>query len=268
MNVDDTKKISSRYGMVPYHTTIHTTTLLILALEATVPTHLPIPSYTMLYRRVAYYSLLSSYAVDAYLSKAETMMHLTLWSWCLQILYFELPVPTAQENNSYSKLLPILHGPAFTGAHALFAMYLWTLYANPQMEYDLAPKGRPGWVILARAAWFHALPVVLQWYDLQQIGTLLHHRVYQPLLQSLSSPWKRYGVYFWMAVGGYFAMGLTWEQVNGDATGTYKVQHVSPETFVNVSKALGVTACVASFVGGFWPVLLQSDPEEDKTKKI
>ena len=113
----------------------------------------------MLHRRITYYSLLSTYVADAYASSGESMMHLTLWSWFLQMLYFELPLGKIKDEEAEKKeqvtttksitspwVVHLLHGPAFAGAHALFAMYLWTLYANPDMEFDLAPPARPaGW---------------------------------------------------------------------------------------------------------------------------
>ena len=61
---------------------------------------------------------------------------------------------------------------------------------------------------------------------------------------------------FWVSVVGYFAMGFTWEQVNGDADGTYNAIFVSPETFVLVSKALGVVSCVVAFLAFIKPKLL------------
>ena len=61
---------------------------------------------------------------------------------------------------------------------------------------------------------------------------------------------------FWVSVVGYFAMGFTWEQVNGDADGTYNATFVSPETFVLVSKALGVVSCVVAFLAFIKPKLL------------
>ena len=51
-------------------------------------------------------------------------------------------------------------------------------------------------------------------------------------------------------------MGLTWEQVNGDAAGTYNVTIVSPEAFVNISKAAGVASCIAVYAFMIKPKLI------------
>lgn len=225
----------------------------------------------MLHRRVTYYSLLSSYVADAYASKGESIMHLTLWSWFLQMIYFELPLggnakqqqPQEGTPTTPPWLVQLVHGPAFCGAHALFGMYLWTLYANPSMEFDLAPAGRPAWLVLARAAWLHVAPVAFQWVDLLQCRRLLRRTVYES--RTFLSK-NKYLLYFWASVGGYFAMGLTWEQVNGNAAGTYNVTTMSAETYVLVSKIIGVASCLVSFAVGFKPLLLDNNEEEQKKK--
>lgn len=216
-------------------------------------------------RRAFFYILLMTLLADCYASRAETMMHLTLWSYGLHMLYFELPLqmldadgdprtaaPHNKNNNASHSLVRaltlLLHGPSFSGAHALFAMYLWTLYANPAMEFQLAPPGRAVWLVYARAFWLHAGPVFLHWMDLRSTS---NRRVLRTIYQSVHHHRRnRLLLYFWASVGGYFAMGLTWEQVNGDATGTYRIEPMSEETFVNVGKVLGVAACLASFLVG------------------
>lgn len=184
-------------------------------------------------RRVFFYALFVTLIADTYASKAEVLNHLTLWSWIVHTLYFELHLASSPMSAR------LLHGPSFTGAHALFAMYCWTLFANPQMEYDLAPEGRAEWLILARAAFLHFAPVVFHWIDINQSKI------------TLREAYKGYGrsmlFQFWAMVGGYFAMGLTWEQFNGDASATYNVTIVSPETYVLVSKAIGVISCAGSY---------------------
>jgi len=213
-------------------------------------------SFVMM-RRIFYYILLSTFVADCYASKAETMMHLTMWSYFLHLLYFELPLGGDQpkEPQSFTSTLVLwLHGPSFSGAHALFAMYLWTLYANPDMEFDLAPPGRAVWMVYLRAFWLHAGPVILHWMDLRSVP---QQKVLQQIYQTRTSVGTTKNLlYFWASVGGYLAMGLTWEQVNGDATGTYKIETMSEETYVNVSKLLGVAACVASFLVGTKAYLL------------
>jgi len=184
-------------------------------------------------RRWKFYALLITLMADIYVSEAKVLEHLTLWSWILHMIYFELPL------QSSTKILPWIHGPSLSGSHALFAMYVWTMIANPNMEFDLAPEGRSDLVVYLRAVWLHAAPVVLHYYDLKKHAAVLR-RAYQP----------RKGLFlsFWTSVGGYFAVGLTWEACFEDSgAGTYNVTRVSPEVFVNVSKALGVIACVATF---------------------
>lgn len=197
-------------------------------------------------RRAAYYTLLATFVADAVASKAETLMHLTLWSWFLHILYFELPltIPTTPQQSS---LIRFFHGPSFCGSHALFSMYLFTLFVNPKMEFDLAPPGRPDWLVLARACVLHVTPVLFHWMDWYYHADTLQRSYLgyenSKLLQ------------FWACLGGYFAMGLTWEQVNGDVTGTYNIESMSAETFTNLSKTIGISACIASFYGFLKPKL-------------
>lgn len=196
-----------------------------------------------LVRRLSFYILLSTALVDFYASKCDSMLHLTLWSCILHTLYFELPL------NEATTLALFFHGPSFSGAHALFAMYLWTLYANPNMEFDLAPEGRAVWLVYVRAFWLHFGPVLLHWIDLASNREALQ-LIYK------SATINTFLLYFWSSVGGYFAMGLSWEQVSGDASATYHIENMSEETYVNVSKALGVTACILSFLIGIKAQLL------------
>jgi hypothetical protein len=86
--------------------------------------------------RLVFYTLLFSWIADVYVSKAAVLDHLTLWSWTLHTFYFELHLPSSPT------LTKMLHGPSFAGAHALAIMYIWTMIANPNMEFDLAPPGR------------------------------------------------------------------------------------------------------------------------------
>lgn len=199
-------------------------------------------------RRVIFYALFSTLLLDAYVSHADVLNHLTLWSWIVHTLYFELHVPSSPG------LTRALHGPSFTGAHALFAMYVWVLIANPTMEFDLAPEGRADWVVYARAAFMHAAPVVFHWIDLSQNKS------------ALCAAYKGYDssklFQFWAMIGGYFAMGLTWEQFNGDASGTYNVTIVSPEAFSAISKVTGVLACLASYFVLAKPVLFKETKAE------
>jgi len=66
----------------------------------------------------------------------------------------------------------------------------------------------------------------------------------------------RWWMYFWSSVGGYFAIGLTWEQVNGDATGTYNVTIMDPELYVLVSKVTGILSCIFAFFYFIKPILM------------
>jgi len=188
-------------------------------------------------------SLLLTLIADTHASHGETLMHLTLWSWILHTLYFAIPLAKAPF------LVRLLHGPSLGGAHALFSMYVWTLTVNPRMEFDLAPPGRSDAVILLRAAWLHVMPVVFHWVDLlacDQANMLLLQQAYRGHSGKL--------LQFWACLGGYFAMGLTWEYFNGDAGATYNVTVVSTETYVNVSKALGVVSCVLVFFAWRGPI--------------
>jgi hypothetical protein len=57
----------------------------------------------------------------------------TLWSWTLHTLCFLPFYP--------SKLWTLLtYGPSAGGAWALMVMWMWTMIANPGMEYQLSPK--------------------------------------------------------------------------------------------------------------------------------
>lgn len=78
-------------------------------------------------RRCIFYVLFITLIVDIYVSKAAVLDHLTIWSWILHVLYFELHLPTSPG------MVKLLHGPSFTGAHALLLMYIWTMIANPQV---------------------------------------------------------------------------------------------------------------------------------------
>lgn len=203
------------------------------------------------FRRLSFYALLITLIADCVASHSATLLHLTIWSWCLHILYFELPL-TSTTTRCEDALLRLLHGPSFCGSHALFAMYLFTLYANPDMEFDLSPPGRPVWLVLVRAFWLHAIPVVLHWIDWSCHAKVLQEKfvaVQQPA-PTTSRLWQ-----FWACLGGYFAMGLTWEQVNGDSAGTYNIKSMSEETYVNLSKLIGILACVVSFAVALRPRL-------------
>ena len=165
-------------------------------------------------RKIIFYAFLTTLIADTYASKAEVLNHLTLWSFILHMLYFELQLPST---SAFTQTLArIFHGPSFCGSFALFSMYVWTLIANPTMEFDLAPEGRAVWLIYARGFWLHLGPILCHYIDFQQNQVVLRD-MYS------STGWNKSKLcQFWMCLGGYFAMGLTWEQVNGDASGTYK----------------------------------------------
>ena len=191
----------------------------------------------ILIRRVVFYTLLSTLIADVYASKAAVLDHLTIWSWCLHTLYFELYLPASPT------MAKLLHGPSFTGAHALFFMYLWTMVANPKMEFDLAPAGRASWLVYVRALFLHFAPIVFHWTDIS-----LNQKQLVDIYKSPAFlPKDGYLFQFWACVGGYFAMGLTWEQFNGDAAATYKIEIVDEATYVLVSKVIGVVSCLVSY---------------------
>ena len=80
---------------------------------------------------------LTTFFADAWASEGATLMHLTVWCWALHTLYFLIPV------NSCRPVSRLLHGPSYVIAHALAAMWLWSLYAARGAELEMAPDGRP-----------------------------------------------------------------------------------------------------------------------------
>lgn len=200
-------------------------------------------------RKIIFYAFLATLIADTYASKAEVLHHLTIWSFILHMLYFELHLSSTSSFFTQT-LIRIYHGPSFCGSFALFAMYIWTLIANPSMEFDLAPEGRATWLIYVRGFWLHLGPILCHYIDMQQNETMLRE-------VHSSTGWNTSKLcQFWMCLGGYFAMGLTWEQVNGDASGTYNVTMVSPEMYVLISKAIGVVSCIVAFMVFVKPKLL------------
>jgi hypothetical protein len=200
-------------------------------------------SNSIMIRRAFFYAFLASILLDTYFSQAVCLDHLTLWSFVLHTVYFELHLPTS------FTLARILHGPSFCGAHALFIMYAWTLIANPSMEFDLAPEGRSASIIYARGIWLHLGPVLCHWLDFKRNANILREAY------AYNGYNKSHLFQFWSCLG-YFAMGLTWEQVNGDAAGTYNVQIVTPETYVIIGKVAGVASCIVAFASMIKPKLL------------
>lgn len=198
-------------------------------------------------RRIVFYVLLISWVADVYASKAAVLDHLTLWSWTLHTLYFELYLPASPT------LAKVLHGPSFTGAHALFFMYVWTMIANPNMEFDLAPPGRAAWLVYARALYMHLFPIIFHWVDIIQNQATLVELYASPAFLSKDGTLFQ----FWACVGGYFTMGLTWEQFNGDAAGTYNIEIVDDATYVLISKVIGVLSCIIAFYFGLRPKLIK-----------
>jgi len=198
-------------------------------------------------RRAIFYVFLASLLCDVYASKAAVLDHLTIWSWCLHMLYFELHLPT------YQGMAKALHGPSFTGAHALFSMYCWTMFANPNMEFDLAPEGRAAWLVYVRALVLHLFPVIFHWMDLSSNQVILAEIYESSAFLERNSMLFR----FWVCLGGYFAMGLTWEQFNGDAAATYRVEIVPDETYVLVSKVIGVLSCIVAYSLALKPKLFK-----------
>lgn len=209
-------------------------------------------SKSILFRQLTFYTFFFTLLFDTYFSNAKVLEHLTVWSWILHTIYFQLSL----NSNCHisTKSIQIFHGPSFCGAHALAAMYVWTLTINPQMEFDLAPEGRPSWLIYTRGVWLHFLPILVHYYDIYHIDSLtINKMIFYNVYYHVGKSWL---FQFWACVGGYFAMGLTWEQVNGDAAGTYNVTIVSAETYVVVSKIIGVLACVLSFWFVFRPKVI------------
>ena len=192
-------------------------------------------------RRVCFYAFFATILWDAYTSQADVLNHLTLWSFILHTIYFELHLPSS------TSLVRYFHGPSLCGSFALFNMYIWTLIANPQMEFELAPEGRTSLVIYTRGFWLHLGPVICHWFDFHEN---------QLVLKEAYSKYKDSRMFqFWTCLG-YFSLGLTWEQFNGDPSGTYNVTIVSNETFVLVSKAIGVVSCIVAYTFMVKPKLI------------
>ena len=195
-------------------------------------------------RKIQYYTLFFTLLLDAYASKGECLLHLTIWSWILHILYFEIRL-----GSDSIFLIKLLHGPSLGGSLALFLMYIWTLVVNPQMEFDLAPVGRATWFIYVRAIWLHVIPVLYHYIDYTNTtNKSVLSNVYEGTKDNTA-------LKIWSCVGGYLAMGLVWEQVvaavNGDdhnPSDVYNVKLVSPEVYINVSKVLGIGSCVLIYL--------------------
>ena len=151
--------------------------------------------------------------------------------------------------------VPFFPGFCSGGSFALLLCYIWTLAVNPSMEFDLAPPGRAPWLVYVRAFFFHFVPVFFHIHDLKSHSQLLKLR-YLRTLSNSSKPMRIFFL-FWSSVGGYLAMGLTWEQLAGDsAAGIYNVTIVSVETFTNVSKGLAILGCLSAFFAFLKPKLL------------
>ena len=130
-------------------------------------------------------------------------------------------------------------------------MYLWTMIINPNMEFDLAPVGRKVWVVYVRAVWLHIIPVIFHYIDYNNNIKMLR-KVYEGTGSNNTA------LLIWSAVGGYLAMGLTWEQIQGGGSGgasLYNITLVSPEVYINVSKALGVISCLIMYYIYLKPIM-------------
>ena len=133
----------------------------------------------------------------------EVIWHLTIWIWFLHTVALNINV------QSYPNLARIFHGPSFNGAWSLAAMYCFTLYANPTMEFDLAPKGRPVWMIYLRAFWLHFFPVIAVIMDLS-----MNRIAFQTLYQHFEN-WSAGGLDYKYPLGlltclGSVALSLVW----------------------------------------------------------
>ena len=181
----------------------------------------------------------------------EVIWHLTIWTWILHTVAFNIPV------SSYPNLARLTHGSSFNGAFSLAATYCLTLYANPTMEFDLAPKGRPDWMIYLRAFWLHYFPVIAVMLDMK-----INKMAFQTLYKYFEN-WSAGGLDYKYPLGiltcfGSIAMSLIWEMVNGDPSGTYNITSMPPsfpllgttsatEQFVLYSKIIGTFGAVMSY---------------------
>ena len=170
----------------------------------------------------------------------QVIWHLTIWTWILHTIAFNIPI------HLFPNLARLTHGPSYNGAWSLAAVYCWTLYANPTMEFDLAPEGRPVWLVYLRAFWFHFFPPIAVTIDM-----MLNKISFQTLYKNFHN-WSAGGLDYTYPLGlltcmGSIVLGLVWEVVNGDPSATYNVTSMSNEQFVLIGKIIGTTAAVLSY---------------------
>jgi hypothetical protein len=176
---------------------------------------------------------------DVYATPA-VIWHLTIWTWILHTVAFSIPI------HRYPNLARLTHGPSFNGAFSLAACYCWTLYANPTMEFDLAPKGRPDWLIYLRGFGLHFFPVIAVMMDI-----ITNKLAFRTLYRHFDN-WSAGGLDYKYPLGfltclGSIALGLIWEIVNGDPSGTYNVTTMTNEEFVLGSKVIGTSVAILSY---------------------
>ena len=176
---------------------------------------------------------------DVYATPA-VVTHFTLWTWILHTVAFNIPV------HMFPNLARLTHGPSYNGAWSLAAAYCWTLYANPTMEFDLAPAGRPNWMIYLRAFWLHFFPIVAVTIDMR-----INKIAFQTLYNQFDN-WSAGGLDYKYPLGlltclGSVVLGLVWELVNGDPSDTYNVTSMTNEQFVLGGKLIATGAAVCSY---------------------
>mmetsp|Transcript_22087 Transcript_22087/g.44343 ORF Transcript_22087/g.44343 Transcript_22087/m.44343 type:complete len:84 (+) Transcript_22087:514-765(+) len=57
-------------------------------------------------RKIIFYAFLATLIADTYASKAEVLNHLTLWSFILHMLYFELHLPSKSSTLTQTLIHP------------------------------------------------------------------------------------------------------------------------------------------------------------------
>jgi hypothetical protein len=179
---------------------------------------------------------LTTFFADAWASEGATLMHLTVWCWALHTLYFLIPV------NSCRPVSRLLHGPSYVIAHALAAMWLWSLYAARGAELEMAPDGRPEWITLVRAGWMTCAPLVYLNWDLIQMRDSGITQLYT----GMEGDWMFNA---WICLAP-FGCGQVWTWATSFQAGQmYNVDIlVSDETYLLVANVVGGSAGLLAYL--------------------
>jgi hypothetical protein len=114
------------------------------------------------------------------------------------------------------------------------------------MEFDLAPEGRPDWLIYLRGFWLHFFPCIAVLMDVR-----INKMAFQTLYQYFDN-WSAGGLDYKYPLGlltcfGSIVLGFIWEIANGDPSSTYNVTSMSNEEFVLIGKAVAISTSIVSY---------------------